>query len=386
MKTSDYLIFFGVVFAIYGLVNFYIFIRGWQALPAGSGVRTFYLSLFLFFSLSFFAGRFLERVWMSPLSTALVWVGSFWLAGMAYFFLSLLVLDLIRLVNSLVPFFPEFVTRDYPRTKLCLMVGVVVLTIGVVIGGAINALVPETRVLEVAVPKKAKGISSFRIVAASDIHLGTIIGGSRLNRLVERINGLNPDIVLLPGDIIDEDVAPVIAKDLGDSLRNIRSRLGVVAVTGNHEYIGGADRACAYLAEHGITVLRDSVLALDCGVQIVGREDRSIRQFSGKQRKPLEELMVGVDRSLPVVLLDHQPIGLDQAERSGVDVQLSGHTHHGQLWPFNLITNAIYEVSWGFLQKGGTSIYVSSGFGTWGPPVRTGNRPEVVSLTLQFLE
>jgi predicted MPP superfamily phosphohydrolase len=283
-------------------------------------VRTFYLPLFLFFSLSFFAGRFLERVWMSPLSTALVWVGSFWLAAMAYFFLSLLLLDLVRLVNSLVPFFPEFVTRDYPRTKLCLMAGVVVLTIAVVIGGAINALMPETRVLEVAVPKKAKGTSSFHIVAASDIHLGTIIGGSRLNRLVERINGLNPDIVLLPGDIIDEDVAPVIAQDLGSSLRNIRSRLGVVAVTGNHEYIGGADRACAYLAEHGITVLRDSVLVLDCGVQIIGREDRSIRQFSGKQRKPLEELMSGVDRSLPVVLLDHQPIGLDQAERSGVEI------------------------------------------------------------------
>ena len=115
---------------------------------------------------------------------------------------------------------------------------------------------------------------------------------------------------------------------------------------------------------------------------MVGREDRAIRQFSGKTRRPLEELLRGVDRSGPVVLLDHQPFGLEESEAGGVDIQLSGHTHHGQLWPFNLITRAIYEVSWGYARKGSTHIYVSSGVGTWGPPVRTSCRPEIVSLTL----
>jgi predicted MPP superfamily phosphohydrolase len=99
-------------------------------------------------------------------------------------------------------------------------------------------------------------------------------------------------------------------------------------------------------------------------------------------RRPLRDIMAGVDTSMPVILLDHQPFGLNEARENGVDVQLSGHTHHGQLWPLNLITNALYEVSWGMKQVNGSVVYVSSGLGTWGPPVRLGNRPEIVVLTL----
>ena len=94
--------------------------------------------------------------------------------------------------------------------------------------------------------------------------------------------------------------------------------------------------------------------------------------------------MLGVDKSLPIILMDHQPFKLDEAVRNGVDVQLSGHTHHGQLWPFHFITKKVYELSWGYKLKGNTHVYVSSGVGTWGPPVRTGNRPEIVHLRLRF--
>jgi hypothetical protein len=224
------------------------------------------------------------------------------------------------------------------------------------------------------------------VVAASDIHLGTIIGRRRLDRIVNTINEMNPDLVLLPGDVVDEDIAPVIRENLGESLRAIRSRYGVFSITGNHEYIGGADEACRYLEEHGVRVLRDSVATLQNGLQIVGREDRSIRQFAGKERKPLGELLAGLDRTRPVLMMDHQPFQLDEAVRAGVDLQLSGHTHHGQVWPLNYVTRAIYEVSWGYLERGGTHFYVSSGVGTWGPPVRLGNTPEIILLTLHFPE
>ena len=131
-------------------------------------------------------------------------------------------------------------------------------------------------------------------------------------------------------------------------------------------------------------MLRDSVAKVANAFTLVGREDVSIRQFNGKKRKQLSELMNGVDTTLPVILMDHQPLRLDDVVDHGVDLQLSGHTHHGQLWPFNYISQAVYELSWGYMKKGSTHFYVSCGVGTWGPPMRTGNRPEVVHVKLKF--
>lgn len=384
MKTINYVIFFGVFFTVFGLVNYYIFIHGWHALSPGSSARALYIALFLIVSLSFIVGRFLERVWLSPLSETFVWIGSFWLAGMLYFFLSVLLLDVVRLANYFFPFFPAFVNADIARSKLCLFGGISVVVGALTFAGHVNALVPRITTLNLTIAKKMSGAPPMHIVAASDIHLGTIIGRDRFGRIIEKINGLNPDVVLLPGDIVDEDLAPVIRENLGEMLGNIKARYGVIAVTGNHEYIGGAEQAVRYLVEHGVIVLRDSALRLENGVWIVGREDRSAGQFGEKRRKPLASILADVDMSAPVILMDHQPFHLEEAEAGGVDLQLSGHTHHGQLWPLNFLTGAIYDISWGYGRKGKTQYYVSSGVGTWGPPVRIGNRPEIVSIRLTW--
>jgi predicted MPP superfamily phosphohydrolase len=384
MKVLPFVLFFGVVFTVYGLLNYYIFVRGWQAIPHESPLRTIYLVIFLLLALAFIAGRFLERAWLSPLSETLVWLGSFWLAAMLYFILGILLLDLARLINHYVPFFPSFVTADYQRTKgiaALILIGIVAV---VLVIGNVNALLPVTRSLALAIPKKVNGEKQLRIAVASDIHLGTVIGRRRFDRIVERIDALQPDVILLPGDIVDEDLGPVIRENLGERLRGLTSRYGVYAVTGNHEYIGGVEAAVAYLREHGVTVLRDEAHVLPDGVTIVGREDRSLGQMARGKRKELENLLAGVDMTKPVILMDHQPFHLEEAERCGVDLQLSGHTHHGQLWPLNYITKAIYEVSMGYKKKGNTHIYVSCGIGTWGPPVRTGNRPELLDLVLTF--
>jgi hypothetical protein len=384
MKAANFAVFFAVFFSVYGLVNFYIFLRGWEAIPPDSPLRVPYLVLFLFLALAFIAGRFLERAWLSPVSAVLVWVGSFWLAAMLYFLLAVLALDLLRLVNYFIPFFPSYVTGSYAASKLAVGWILTAVVLAILVGGHLNALSPRIREIDLAVPKNHRGnADTLRIVAASDIHLGTIIGRRRLQSIVDRINSLAPDLVLLPGDIVDEDLGPVIRENLGETLRSIRSRQGVFGVTGNHEYIGGAGPACAYLADHGITMLRDSVVRLEGGMYIVGREDRSSAGFGGGKRKPLASLMAGIDTSYPVVLMDHQPFRLEEAVGKGIDIQLSGHTHHGQLWPLNKITRAVYEVSWGETVKGGTHFYVSSGIGTWGPPVRTGNRPELVLIRLR---
>ena len=384
MKAVNLILFFAVFFFIYGLVNFYIFLRGWEAIPSDSPLRVPYLALFLFLALAFIAGRFLERAWLSPVSAVLIWIGSFWLAAMLYFLLAVVLLDLLRLVNHFIPLFPSFVTGNYAASRLLTGWAVTAIVFVILIGGHLNALSPRIREIDLTVRKRSGGnADTLRIVAASDIHLGTIIGRRRLQSIVDRINSLEPDVVLLPGDIVDEDLGPVIKENLGETLRSIRSKQGVFAVTGNHEYIGGAGRACAYLADHGITILRDSVARLDGGMYIVGREDRSSGGFGGGKRKTLESIMAGVDTAYPVVLMDHQPFRLEEAAGKGIDLQLSGHTHNGQLWPLNKITEAVYEVSWGETVKGETRYYVSSGVGTWGPPVRTGNRPEIVLIRMR---
>jgi len=384
MKLSYFLIFFSIVLTIYGLVNYYIFVRGFQAIPADSALRSAYIFLFLFVAASFIAGRFLERAYLSWFSDVLVWVGSFWLGAMLYFFLLILFLDIIRLANHFFPLYPKFILANYAKTKeiiAFISIGVVSL---IIVIGHINALAPRIRALDLDIPKSANGRKTLNIVSASDLHLGTIVGRRRLDAIADKILSLKPDIVIFPGDILDEDLAPVIRENIGESLKRIKAPLGVYAITGNHEYIGGVEAAAKYLTEHDIVMLRDSVVKIDDSFYLIGREDRSIASFARKGRKPLEELLASVDRNLPIILLDHQPFQLEQASSEGIDLQISGHTHNGQLWPLNYITDAIYEVSWGYKKKDNTHIYVSSGVGTWGPPVRIGNTPEIVNIRINF--
>ncbi|MFA5970816.1 MAG: metallophosphoesterase [Lentimicrobiaceae bacterium] len=383
MRTIQFVIFFGIVILIYSLVNYYIFIHGMRALPVRTNIKNWYPWIFLFLSSSYLIGRFMERVWISPVSSFFTFVGSFWLAFMVYLLLAVLVIDLVRLVLYFLPQ-PALLINHYVDVKKYLFIAVVGITGIVVLIGHINALNPRVKRLDIHIDKKAGQMKTLHIAAASDIHMGTLVGPRRTAKLVRMLNECNADVILLAGDIVDEDLAPVIHNDLGRSLLKLKAPLGVYAITGNHEYIGGAEAAVKYLEEHGIRMLRDTAIEINKSFYLAGRNDRDSKRFSAKERKSLDTVLNGVDRSLPVILMDHQPFSLQQVADAGVDFQLSGHTHHGQLWPFNYITKAIYEVSWGYKRKGNSQFYVSSGYGGWGPPVRTGNRPEILDIYITF--
>ncbi|MFH0922405.1 MAG: metallophosphoesterase [Fibrobacterota bacterium] len=386
MKTSAMIIFFTVFLSLYGLINYYLFIRGLQALTPPSPFRGIYITLFLFLSLAFIAGRLLERAGLTAIGVPLNWVGSFWFGAMTYFFFIVVFVDMLRLVNLWLHFFPPFIADNLiqaRREAFFVAFTAVVLLMAV---GYYQALNLRVRTLDLSIAKPVPGRKTLNIVMASDIHLGVIVGRKRFDRMVGTINALAPDIVLLPGDIVDEDLAPVLRGNIGESLKRIRAPLGVYACTGNHEYIGGVEAACRYLSEHNIRMLRDASELVDNAFNLVGREDYSSVRFSGIRRKPLKELMRGVDRSRPVILLDHEPHRLNEATAEGVDLQLSGHTHHGQFWPINCITKRIFELSYGYMKKGNTHIYVSSGAGTWGPPIRLVAWPEIVNIRVRFGE
>jgi len=384
MKSGSFIIFFTIVLAVYGLVNTYIFLRGLQAIPAGSTYRIWFILGFWFLVSTFILGRVLDRAGTTGLSTVLTWIGSFWLGAMLYFLLIVVFVDLARLLNHFFHLFPSLFYTDWQQTKLIALYSSVILVLVLIIAGHINTLYPKIRKLDLDIAKTVKGSKDLHMVMASDIHLGAIIGKNRAASLVNKINSLNPDIIILDGDIVDEDLAPVIRQNLGESLKALKAKFGVWAITGNHEYIGGVIPAVEYLIAHNIKFIRDSSVLIDNRFWLVGREDRDRTRFTGQPRKSLEEVMKDVDRSYPVILLDHQPFNLSNAVAQGADLQLSGHTHHGQLFPANLITDAIYELSYGYKKIGNTHFYVSSGFGTWGPPVRIGTSAEIVDIYLHF--
>ncbi len=385
MRSFMIFIFISLAILIYALVNLYIFSKGWQSLD---GVRRewrlAYAIVFIAFALSFIAGRFLERAGSSVFTEALVWIGSFWLAVMLYGFLASVLSDILVLAATLFKLRTlQFLTAS-AAGKLWTFIAITGLILIITGAGFFNACNVRVKKLELDIPKSAGQLKQLNITMASDIHLGTIIGNGRLGRLVDKINATDPDLVILAGDIVDEDIGPVIRGDMGKKLKEIKARYGVIGITGNHEYIGGVKKAVDYLEAHGIKMLLDDKVLIADALWVAGRKDRSGARFDGSPRKPLKEILSGIDQKLLVILLDHQPFDLQDASSNNVDLQLSGHTHHGQLWPLNFITNRVYKKSWGYLKKGSTHYYVSSGAGTWGPPVRTGNSPEIVSLKISF--
>lgn len=222
-------------------------------------------------------------------------------------------------------------------------------TLLTIVIGYINARNPKIRRYTVNINKKNPLTKTLTLAVASDIHLGSTNGAGHIRHIVKKINNLDPDIILLPGDIVDGEIDPVIRRDLGSYLRTFQARYGVYGIIGNHEYIGGMERARDYLTAHDITILQDTCLEV-AGVCLIGRDDISSSRF-GRQRKELKDIMRGINTKKPLILLDHQPKKLQEAQKHGIDIQLSGHTHYGQLWPLNLIIKRLFELPAGYKKK-----------------------------------
>jgi uncharacterized protein len=386
MRRSDLAVFLLVVLAVYGGANFYILRRGGQALAGNPTARAVFFAVMGLLVAAYPLGRAFNGPSRGRLSDALIHTGSFYLALMVNLFFALLALDIFRLANRAVRFFPKAWAADPHRTGLIAFAAVMGISLLGLVGGYINALHPRLRTLDIRIDRPAGGgRSSLDVVAVSDIHLGTIMESRRLETIVARINALEPEIVLLPGDIVDESVSIAEEERMISALRSIKAPLGVFSVPGNHEYYGGLAKNLEYLARGGVRVLQDEAVTVGGAFVLAGRKDPTALRF-GEKRKALPEILegAGIDRGLPIILLDHQPVRLKEAEDVGVDLQLSGHTHAGQLFPLNLINKKLYEQYWGYLRKGRTQYYVSCGVGTWGPPVRTGSVPEIVRVRVEF--
>jgi len=244
--------------------------------------------------------------------------------------------------------------------------------------GLWNAFHPRVKDVSVAIKGIPRAWKGRTIVQLSDVHLGHIYRADFLKRVVDRVNSLHPDVVAITGDLFDGMDGEL--ENLAAPLSGLSAPYGVYFVTGNHENHLGIDRVFSAMKGTGVVILDDKVRDID-GLQLAGIS------YRGRNAKPPGDILrtlAGFVPGRPTVLMYHSPVGVREARQAGVELQISGHTHKGQLWPFNFVTASIYDgLDYGLHRFGDYSIYTTNGAGSWGPPMRTGNTPEIVRFTLE---
>ncbi|RDU35950.1 metallophosphoesterase [Neobacillus piezotolerans] len=363
---------FTIFFIIYSLLVLYIGWNGWvwlesTRLPLPPVIL--YGVIFFILAFSYIFGRAKFRM---PVFTI---IGSYWFGIVQYALLLLPFADLAGYI---------LIETGLPSNKVVFWIGLLLLAAfaSIFAYGTFNAYSPVIRQYSITIPKQAGGRKKLKIAMASDMHFGNLSGLSHLRRLVEEANNLKPDIILLPGDIIEDDPEPFIRKKMGEVMKELSAPLGVYGVLGNHEYYGGAiPEFVKEMDRVGIQILQDEVLEIDESFFLAGRKDKTDRLRQG-----MSDLLAVADPSMPIIMMDHQPAEVSIAAENGVDLLLCGHTHRGQMAPNHFITKKLFEIDWGYLKKGELHAIVSSGFGFWGPPLRLGSRSEILEIDVTFAD
>lgn len=354
-----------IALLVYGGLVYYIGWRGYRWLRPEKSTRRFkllYAAVVTLAAASFMFGRMSGSVVLGKL-------GAYW---MAIFYLLILLVPIAHLTVIVLR-----LTR-LPRRGTQRWAGIVTLalTAGLMLYGTYNAYTPIVRTYAVDLTAGEAKSGSLRIVMAADTHFGLLSGKDHAERLVRESNALKPDVILLPGDLFDDDIRPFLDQGIDRILAKLEAPLGVYATLGNHDrHDGTVQELIDALTDSGIRVLYDETITVDDRFTLVGRRD-----YSDSGRLPLADVMDGTDLQRPIILLDHQPYELDIAEQAGVDLMLSGHTHRGQVFPGSLITNMIYDNDYGLLRSGEFHSIVTQGYGFWGPPIRIGTRSEIVLI------
>lgn len=312
----------------------------------------------LLFAIAF--GYFIGK--LHPLLAPFYVMGSYW------FFVLQYGIVLCIIANALV--------KWTPLTAKMAGVGVIGILIVLFAIGTYNAYSPVVRELSIEIDKPGE---DMRIVMASDFHLGILSNKRHLENFVELSNEAAPDLVLLVGDLIDDDPARFINAGMGEVMGSLTSTYGVYGVLGNHEYYGNEiPRFKQAMKDANVQILMDETILIANQFYVTGRED-----LTNRNRLDLAQL-IPENTNLPWIVMDHTPINITIPAEAGVDVHVSGHTHKGQMWPNEYITERTFELDYGHELKDKMHALVSSGYGFWGPPIRTNSRSELWVIDVKF--
>ncbi len=373
-----YVLFFLVAGLVMGGAHYYVWARlvrdAGLPSPWGRILTIAIVALFVLLMSGFVVFRVLPR----SISAPITWTAYSWLGLLFFLVFSLAAADVARLVTMRVKEGPGPID---PERRLAISrifgAGAALVGVGMSGVGVASALSPVAiNRVRVAIKKLARPASGMRIVQLSDVHVGPTIGKGFIADVVSRVNALRPDVIAITGDLVDgsvEELAEHVAP-----LAKLEAKHGVFFVTGNHEYYSGADEWIAHLGTLGIKVLQNEHVRIggEHGFDLAGIDDHSARP-------DLRRALAGRDDSRACVLLAHQPRGIELADELGVDLQLSGHTHGGQMFPWNLFVRLQQPFVAGLHELAkGAQIYVSRGTGYWGPPMRVGAPAEITEIEL----
>jgi uncharacterized protein len=360
----------------YIIPNIYVYVRI-KNLFIGKDYRLLYTIIYLLIASIYpIIERFSDEN-LNSFIQALSSISGYILPFFLYLFLIVLLFDLLLVINKLV----QFITPERRKSfsfRLNMLIAMILLSIAVVVAGIINLNTIRVSKYTIEVPRKNSKIDHLRIAFVADIHIQQNTRIQFIQQFVKKIIALKPDLMLYAGDIVEGDNENETTKTIESAMKKIVTKYGTFGVTGNHEFYGGKGQS-NFFRELGITMLSDTVLRIDSSFYLAGRNDEHFGQ-----RKTAIRLLEGISHDMPVILLDHRPTQLQEVSQTIADVQVSGHTHNGQMFPINMITHAVYELNWGYKKIRSTHFFVTSGLRLWGPPVKTAGKSEIMLIDMNF--
>ncbi len=372
-------LFLFVFFLLYGGLHLHAFFKARSAFGFGLSTGIPLAFLFIVMVLAPVIIRRAESAGFEVFARTMAWIGYCWLGVIFLFFSTSLIVDFYRLLVYLSgSIFHKDVSSFVLSAKSAFIIPL--LTALCVAGyGYTEALNIRTEHVTIKTSKLPDGIDRFRIAQISDVHLGLIVRSKRLGLILDKVKEADPDLLVSTGDLVDGQINGL--EGLADMLKNINPRYGKYAILGNHEYYAGLSQAIAFKEAAGFTLLRGEGTSIDGIINLVGVDDPAARYFNGFDPSAEQRLLSSFPDHRFTVLLKHRPL-VDKKSIGLFDLQLSGHVHKGQIFPFSIATRLYYPKDAGLLDMNGSILYVSRGSGTWGPPIRFLAPPEVTVIDL----
>jgi len=372
-----FLIFF---FSVYGLVHLYAFFRIKNAVSSGLQGSIFLAVFMALMIFSPFIINVSERHGYELFARLMSYIGYLWMGWLFLFFSSSLAIDVYRFIfytAGLV--LQKDLSALTPSPGLSFIVPVL-FSVTASVYGYFEANNIRTEHITISTSKLPDNVGRLKIVQISDVHLGLIVRDEKLKKIIDRIKEADPDILVSTGDLVDGLINEL--KGLAEPLNELAPKYGKFAITGNHEFYAGLDQAMSFTRKAGFRVLRGEGISVEGIINIAGVDDPAGNIYARSEKVSEKSLLSAFDNGKFVLLLKHRPLP-DKDSMGLFDLQLSGHTHKGQIFPFSLVTKLYYTAHAGLLDLPGNSVlYVSRGTGTWGPPIRFLSPPEVTVIEL----
>jgi len=355
----------------YLALNYYVCSRIAGGLNLSRKASIILLACFLLAALSFIPAEILDRHYGAAWIRPLLYFSSVWLGMTAIAFSGFVIVDFSRIFIKAQRF------RYYATISALVWIG---LASGYALYN--QAGMPAVREIGIPLAKLPARLNGFTIVQLSDLHLDLSKSDRWLGRLVAETLALHPDLIVVTGDLIDTDICAV--DGFCEILRGLKAAYGVYAVTGNHEFYAGIPMFMKIAANLNFDVLRNANVLIAGAIELAGIDDaHEAKRFENiSVKESLASAFKKIDLNKPVILLSHQPDVFDLARKMGANLQLSGHTHAGQLPPMDLLVQILYEYPFGLYKRGAEYLYTTCGSAFWGPPMRLFTRPEIVKIVL----